>query len=94
MVQYIYKIYAYNMDSITTFANLRPLEMLVVFLKSALTQRESSAEERTDFTIYNGSMLKIEILNRPPTTVSKLMKFEDPEEPTYGSAWRWKPYLP
>ena len=27
-------------------------------------------------------MLKIEILNRPPTTLSKLMESEDPEEPT------------
>ena len=40
-----------------------------------------------------GPMLKIEILNRPPTTMSKLMESEDPEEPTYGSAWRRKPYL-
>ena len=38
-------------------------------------------------------MLKIEILNRPPTTVSKLMESEDPEETIYVSAWRWKPYL-
>ena len=27
-------------------------------------------------------MLKIEILNRPPTTVSKLMESEDPDEMT------------
>jgi hypothetical protein len=36
---------------------------------------------------------EIEILNRRPTTVSKLMESEDPEEPTYGSAWRRKPYF-
>jgi hypothetical protein len=36
---------------------------------------------------------EIEILNRQPTTVSKLMESEDPEEPTYGSAWRRKPYF-
>ena len=40
-----------------------------------------------------GPMLKIEILNRPPTTLSKLMESEDPEETIYVSAWRWKPYL-
>jgi hypothetical protein len=39
---------------------------------------------------------EIEILNRKPTTLSKLMESEDPEEPTYhwyGSAWRRKPYF-
>ena len=37
-------------------------------------------------------MLKIEILNRPPTTVSKRMESEDPDKTTYVFAWRWKPY--
>ena len=37
-------------------------------------------------------MLKIEILNRPPTTVSKRMESEDPDETTYVFVWRRKPY--